>query len=220
MSFSDKRQASKPPKSVFAYRGLETKHRNPSLHIHTKTNPHKVSNITQRYLQKCSYRRAGVECTVREHPVFCCLSLCSPVCYWSVCLLERWGERWVGLCRGLCSAGYGHRSLSWLDIVKWGQPQGQQECSRLISPKGAGDTRKKSKRLCRKTQMGPLGHFSCAALLQLADLKLWCKYQMTPTVMGRWFKTHFPLFITLLPFHWYFDRFKYNTISTASLPVQ
>lgn len=62
MSFSDKRQASKPPKSVFAYRGLETKHRNPSLHIHTKTNPHKVSNITQRYLQKCSYRegRRGV----------------------------------------------------------------------------------------------------------------------------------------------------------------
>lgn len=168
-----------------------------------------MSDITQRCLQKCSIRRAGVARTVREHPVWAAyLSSLQ----WGECLAEgRWGERWVGLCRGLCSAGYGHRSLSWLDIVKWGQPQGQQECSRLISPKGAGDTRKKSKRLCRKTQMGPLGHFSWAALLQLADLKLWCKYQMTPTVMRRWFKTHFPLFITSLPFHYHFDRFKYHT---------
>lgn len=78
-------QTIKPPKLVFTYRSLETKHRNPSLHIHTKTNPHKVSNITQRYLQKCSYRRAGVDCTVREHLVFCCLSLYSPV--WGECLL-------------------------------------------------------------------------------------------------------------------------------------
>lgn len=131
------------------------------------------------------------------------------------------GERDEWVCAGVSVLpGTGTGAFPWLDIVKWGQPQGQQECSRLISPKGAGDTRKKSKRLCRKTQMAPLGHFSCAALLHLADLKLWCKYQMTPTVMRRWFKTHFSLFITLLSFHWYFDRFKYHTESTASLPVQ
>lgn len=110
----------------------------------------------------------------------------------------------------------GTGAFSWLDIVKWGQPQGQQECSLLISPEGAGDTRKKSKRLCRKT---PVGHFSSAALLQLADLKLSCKYQMTPTVMKQWFKTHFPLFITSLPFHWYFDRFNDHVEQSGSCSV-
>lgn len=155
-----------------------------SLHIHTKTNPHKVSNITQRYLQKnASYQWR----TVREHPAL------SPYlralqCGW-VSGGGRCGGRWVELQTALCCAVLGHWSLSWLDNVKWGQLQGRpagslRNAAVLSVVKELWNLRKKSKRLCRKTQTGPAGCFSCPASLRLADLKLRLRYRMTPTVMA------------------------------------
>lgn len=60
-----------------------------SLHIHTKTNPHKVSKITQRYLQKCSYQRPCVEYSQRTP---CLLLLISGLFSTGECLVE--GDEW------------------------------------------------------------------------------------------------------------------------------
>lgn len=157
-----------------------------SLHIHTKTNPHKVSDITQRYL----HRNASYQwCTVREHPAlspYLGALQCGWVSGGGRCG-GRCGGRWVELQAALCCVVLGHWSLSWLDNVKWGQQQGrpagsQRNAGFLSVVKELWNLRKKSKRLCRKTQTGTTGCFSCPAPLWLADLMLRLRCRMTPTV--------------------------------------
>lgn len=111
-----------------------------SLHIHTKTNPHKVSNITQRYLQKCSYQGPCVEYSQRTP---CLLHLISGLFSAGECLVE--GDEWS--CRGvsvvLCM-GTG-ASCDWTlsgGVSRRAGLQAHQECSRLISCKGALDPQK------------------------------------------------------------------------------
>lgn len=116
-----------------------------SLHIHTKTNPHKVFDITQRCFQKCSYQRTSVECTVREHPAFCSLSQRSPV--WGECLAGGMGSEMSGAARGslFCWVRGTGVFRDWTlssGVNRRAGLRAHQECGRLISSKGAPHTLK------------------------------------------------------------------------------
>lgn len=112
-----------------------------SLHIHTKTNPRKVSNITQRYLQKCSYQGPIVAYSQRTP---CLLLLISALFSVGECLVEGDGERDDWSCRGvsvvLCMGTGASRDWTLSSGVTRGAGlRAHQECSRLISCKGALD---------------------------------------------------------------------------------
>lgn len=133
-----------------------------SLHIHTKTNPHKVSNITQRYFQKCCYQKLSVEYSQRTP---CLLLLISALFSVGECLVEGDGEgdEWSGRGSTLCCVWAPEPPVTGHCQV--GSAAGPacdltRNAAILSVVKGFETLWKKSKCLCRKTQMGPMGNFS------------------------------------------------------------
>lgn len=140
-----------------------------SLHIHTETNPHKVSYITQRYLQICSYQRPSMEYSQKTP---CLRLLISALFSVGECLLEgRWGERWVERPRSFCVLGMGTgASRDWTLSSGVNRRAGlwaHKECSLLISFKGAWDSLKEKQTSLLEDTDGSYGRFflPCFALV-------------------------------------------------------
>lgn len=79
---------------------------------------------TKRPVSQSNYKNATITgpvwTTVKEHPAYGLLSLHSSA---RVSVWQRWmGSEMRG---GLGCVVHGQGSLSWLDIVRWGQPRGQ-----------------------------------------------------------------------------------------------
>lgn len=99
-----------------------------SLHFHTNANPHKVSDITQRYLQKCRYQFGAYSQRTA------CLRLLISALSVSVC----WGGETSGAAQGVPAApGVGTgASRDWTlssGVNRRAGLRAHQECSRLIS---------------------------------------------------------------------------------------
>ena len=134
--------------------------------------------------------------------------LCALQCGW-VFWWRQMGGRWVELQRrrrrrrrrrrGMVFVVVVRWSLSWLDIVRWGQRRGRacgarQECGHLISCRGAGDPLKGKANVSARTPTRVLQQIPLApASLCLADLKLRCRYPVTPTVTELVIEDTFPL---------------------------